>query len=98
MTYVPSARAALARLMQSPNVDAILCDLMMPEMSGMQFHAELARTLPALAEKVIFVTGGAFTPAARAFLDEVPNPRLDKPFDTRALRAVLRGFVQGNGA
>jgi hypothetical protein len=38
---------------------------------------------------MVFLTGGAFTPRARTFLDGVANPRLDKPFDMQALRAVV---------
>ena len=38
---------------------------------------------------MVFLTGGAFTPAARAFLERVPNPRMDKPFDPGALRELV---------
>src|SRR5690606_33269447 len=64
-----SARRALARLGQGERYDAIVCDVMMPEMSGIDFHAELARAQPELATQVIFLTGGAFTLRAREFLD-----------------------------
>ena len=89
---VSSARAALEQIRGGP-FDAILCDLMMPEMTGMELHAQLARSHPALASRMIFLTGGAFTPRAREFLDGVPNARLEKPFDTDALRALVRQVV-----
>jgi CheY-like chemotaxis protein len=69
--------------------DAVLLDLMMPEMSGPAFHAELARLAPELAERTIFLTGGAFTPQARAFLDSVPNPSVQKPFDPAELARLV---------
>jgi|GEM_PF-3055648 hypothetical protein len=40
---LPDARQALARVRSGPTPDAILCDLMMAEMTGMQFHEELSR-------------------------------------------------------
>jgi PAS domain S-box-containing protein len=84
-----SAQQALARIAGGERFDLILCDLMMPVMTGMELYAELARTHPADAERIIFLTGGAFTPQARAFLDEVPNMRLEKPFDVPTLRRVV---------
>ena len=45
------------------------------------------------ADRIVFLTGGAFTHRARLFLDEVKNPRLDKPFDADILRAAVRGLI-----
>jgi CheY-like chemotaxis protein len=83
------ASEALLRLNAGEHYDAIVCDVMMPEMSGMDFHAELARTQPELANQIIFLTGGAFTLPAREFLDRISNPRLDKPFDSHSLLALV---------
>jgi signal transduction histidine kinase/CheY-like chemotaxis protein len=88
-----SPRAALERIVRGERYGAIVCDLMMPEMSGMQLHAALARLSPASCARVVFVTGGAFTPDAREYLEAVPNPRLEKPFDAAALRAAIRGVL-----
>ena len=49
----------------------------------------LKRRSPALAEKIVFLTGGAFTARARRFLDEVPNGRLEKPFEVAHLESVV---------
>jgi PAS domain S-box-containing protein len=88
-----SARRALALLSAGERYDAIVCDVMMPEMSGADFHSALASVHPELATEVIFLTGGAFTLHAREFLDRVPNPRLDKPFDSNSLRALVNRQV-----
>lgn len=74
-------------------VDVILCDLMMPDLTGMDLHAELTAVAPAVARRMVFVTGGAFTPAARAFMDQVQNARVDKPFDSQKLREQVREWV-----
>ena len=84
-----SGREALAIITDQNPFDLIFSDLMMPEMTGMDFYAELKRRSPALAEKIVFLTGGAFTARARRFLDEVPNGRLEKPFEVAHLESVV---------
>jgi CheY-like chemotaxis protein len=79
---------ALAAL-ESESFDAILCDVMMPGMTGMDFHAALSDRSPALAHRVIFMTGGAFVPRISEFLARVDNPTLDKPFGLHELEAAL---------
>jgi CheY-like chemotaxis protein len=83
---------ALRTLGQDAAFDVILCDLMMPEMTGMDLHAELTKLAPDQVERVVFVTGGAFTPRAREFLERVPNARVEKPIDFQNLRLLLRNL------
>jgi CheY-like chemotaxis protein/two-component sensor histidine kinase len=94
VVVLTSAREALARLTSREHFDVILCDLMMPEMTGMDLYAELANRAPERIERMVFITGGAFSASARSFLDEVPNQRLEKPFDTQNLRATVRAFLR----
>ena len=84
-----SARAALARVEAGERWDVILCDLMMPELTGMDLYEAVMRVAPAQACAFVFMTGGAFTPRARAFLAELNQPRLDKPFTRDELDAAL---------
>jgi CheY-like chemotaxis protein len=87
-----SPRAALD-LAARGSFDVVICDLMMPEMTGMDFFSELSAVAPDLSERVLFLSGGAFTPAARAFLERARNPCMEKPFDTEQLRAMVRGLM-----
>ena len=84
-----SGVAALARLEAGEEFDLIICDLMMPAMSGEQFYRRLGEHDPALLDRVLFVSGGAFSVAAREFLESVPNLRLEKPFALAALRETV---------
>jgi CheY-like chemotaxis protein/anti-sigma regulatory factor (Ser/Thr protein kinase) len=93
VTVLTQARAALELIGTGKAIDLIFSDLMMPEMSGMDFHAELTRCFPALAQRVVFVSGGAFSPNAAAFLEAVENPRLEKPFQPRSVLALVRRMV-----
>ena len=94
VTAFHRAHDALASIVGGERFDTILCDLMMPEMTGMDLYAELKHVAPDQSEKMIFLTGGAFTSRARTFLDEVPNLRLEKPFDARMLRALVNERVK----
>jgi PAS domain S-box-containing protein len=83
------AQDALDRILRGEDYDVILCDLMMPQITGMDVHAELQARAPDQARKIVFMTGGAFTASARTFLDDVENGRLEKPFDLGQLRAAV---------
>ena len=83
----PVTRAADGlELLAHGGFDAILCDLMMPEMSGMEFWQRLE---PQHARRVVFLTGGVFTEQARAFLASVTQPHLEKPFREHDLRRAI---------
>jgi signal transduction histidine kinase len=87
---VTAAREALRVLAAGAQFDIILCDLMMPEMTGMDLYESLQRISPDQVGKIIFMTGGAFTPNARGFLDRVHNRRIDKPFTAKAVRSAIQ--------
>ncbi len=89
VTVVERAKDAFARLAANETFDVVLCDLMMPESSGREVFERLRAEWPALASRVIFMTGGAFTPESREFLAQSPQPTLTKPFSLDELRAVL---------
>ncbi len=93
VTAVTTAKEALDVLDSGKHFDIIFSDLMMPEMSGMEFFAELTRRWPHLAGRAVFVSGGAFTPGAQAFLDRVENQRLAKPFDPANVRDVVQRML-----
>ncbi|GAC1596636.1 MAG: hypothetical protein NVS4B10_05780 [Myxococcales bacterium] len=91
---VTSARAALDLLGRGERFDTVLCDLMMPDMTGMDLHRALLRIEPTLAQGMIFMTGGVFTSAAQQFLDHMPNQRIEKPFEVQNLRAIVRNSLR----
>jgi PAS domain S-box-containing protein len=76
-----SAEQALGILSGGAVFDLIYCDLMMKEKTGMDFAEELDARSPHLHERVVFMTGGAFTPRAAAFVEENSGRCVDKPFD-----------------
>jgi signal transduction histidine kinase/CheY-like chemotaxis protein len=92
VTCVGDGRRALERIKAGERYDVILCDLMMPEITGMDLYAEMSRLAPDQLERLVFVTGGAFTPRAREFLERIPNARVEKPIDFQNLKLLLRNL------
>jgi nitrogen-specific signal transduction histidine kinase/CheY-like chemotaxis protein len=94
VSLLADAREALARIAGGARFDLILCDLMMPPMSGMELHQHLTALAPDQAERMVFVTGGGFTEGARAFLAKASNPTLQKPFEREQIRRLVREALQ----
>ncbi len=88
------ARAALARLTAGETFDVIFCDLMMPNMTGMDLYDGVAALSLDLARRMVFLTGGAFSPRATQFLDSVANLTADKPFSPERLRTIAKDYVR----
>jgi CheY-like chemotaxis protein len=84
-----AAAAALEQIRRGERFDVVLCDLMMPQMTGMELHEALIALDPALAHRMVFITGGAFTERASEFLRTVPNACVEKPFEPAHLRATV---------
>ncbi len=93
-----SGEIACEALAKDQSFDLILCDMMMPRMSGIDLHRWLVENHPQLARKLVFVTGGAFTPNAWAYLEEVDNLRVEKPFDATNLQKMVAGWVAASRA
>jgi CheY-like chemotaxis protein len=85
-----SGEEAIERLCSDEPFDVVFCDLMMPAMSGMEVFRRVSEQRPDVAPRFVFMTGGAFTPQAREFLKETPLVCLEKPFELRQIRDLVR--------
>jgi CheY-like chemotaxis protein len=88
-----SGRQALEKLSTDSNFHVVVCDVMMPDLSGKDLYEAIQQGGSGLDKRFVFVSGGAFTPGARDFLARVPNPTLEKPFDEAAVKRVVRELV-----
>jgi CheY-like chemotaxis protein len=89
LVVVTSAEDALAQLVNGADFDAVVCDLMMPGMPGWVFAERLTDVRPDLAPYTRFVSGGAFTDAARQFVDRASDQFLAKPYSADELADAL---------
>src|SRR6185312_7280072 len=98
LTTALGGHEALRLLERDPSFDVILCDLQMPEMSGMELHAAVRARMPALAERFVFVTGGAFSSDARRFLEESVAAVIQKPFRLEDVLALIERTAGGRAS
>ena len=85
-------REALDLLARGDTFDGILCDIVMPEVGGAEFHAAVVAEWPRYLGRLVFMTGGAFTEGAKVFVEHWSGPLLEKPFDPELLRRTLHGL------
>lgn len=86
-----SAAEALGILEKDRRFDVVLCDIMMPDVTGIELFERVSEKYPELRERFVFMTGGAYSATTRHFVESTELPRLEKPFDVRELRRLLRG-------
>ena len=84
----PDGAVGLQKLRATP-YDVVLCDVMMPDMTGVELYTRIENELPQLLSRLVFITGGAFGSGIQDFLERTRCPRLDKPFDTDRLRSLV---------
>ncbi len=89
------AEQALAWIAAGQSYDVILCDVMMPGLSGVDLRDRMHETVPEQAARIVFITGGLIVPEVRAMLDHVANTVLEKPIDLDGLRELIRRRVRG---
>jgi CheY-like chemotaxis protein/nitrogen-specific signal transduction histidine kinase len=93
VTCVTSPREALKLLLADAGLDIVFCDLMMPELSGVDLYQALYLNRPGYERRLVFMTGGAFMPEEASFVTQVKSPIMEKPFDMRRIQALVRRAV-----
>ncbi|WP_338023476.1 ATP-binding protein [Archangium primigenium] len=80
---------ALAWVSAGQRFDLVLCDLQMPGTTGMDVYSHLTAHAPELLERLVFISGGAYTQATRDFVRSVRNRILEKPVRPDELLATI---------
>ena len=94
VTGVTSAKTALAMIEGGERFDAVLSDLMMPEMTGPELFSQLQASVPDQARRMVFMTGGAFAPDIADFLKHASVRSIEKPFKADALRKIVGELLE----
>lgn len=89
VTTMELAKEGLALLRRGERFDIVLCDVMMPEMNGVAFYKAIHDELPHVLERLVFISGGAFTPETTHFLEMLEAPLIRKPFQFQELLETL---------
>ncbi|MDX9721409.1 MAG: ATP-binding protein [Myxococcota bacterium] len=94
LVVLSTGREAQRLLAEDQDFDLILSDVMMPELTGIQLHEWLWTQDAKLAERMVFLTGGAFAPGAAEYLAKTGNTTLYKPIDADAISAFCAQRVK----
>lgn len=79
----------LNRILADAQYDLILCDLMMPRLTGMEIYLKLSEDGRGFEKRIVFMTGGAYTPRMIEFAKTTSNPCISKPFEPRELKNLI---------
>jgi signal transduction histidine kinase len=96
VVVVETAGAAIARLDVGEKFDLIICDVVMPDVTGPEFHDLIAERWPDMLARLVFMTGGAFTPGTALFLERLSSSVLVKPFKVDLLRLLVHERIRGD--
>jgi len=89
-----SGREAIDMLKRGDHFDAIVCDLQMPDLGGVDVYEWIVAHRPELADRIAFMTGGAFTERAQQFLARSSCPLIDKPFDLAKMSELIGAIIR----
>ena len=97
VTVVEHGKDALSLVEGGADFDVVLCDVVMPDVSGPQVYEAVCARHPRLADRFVFITGDALHEKSRSFLASLANPVLTKPFELGPLRELVRRLVSRGG-
>jgi len=86
------AKTALT-ILEDRDFDFVICDIRMPEMSGIEFYRIINEKKPSLKDWTIFSTGDTLGDTTRAFFELVTNPQVEKPFNFDELKEVIKSVL-----
>jgi CheY-like chemotaxis protein len=93
---ITNPRIVQDKLNAGEGYDAILLDIRMPGMSGIDLYSHIIENMPVLKGKIIIITGDVMGPDIKAFLTKNNLPYLVKPFDIKLLKVKINDII-GSG-
>jgi PAS domain S-box-containing protein len=84
-----TGQGALDRLRKEPSFDLVLCDMMLPDISGIDVYEQARAIDNGSHERFVFMTGGSFSPKVFKFLRDNAVPCLEKPFTAEQLKEII---------
>jgi DNA-binding NtrC family response regulator len=88
-----SGELGLKRLLTDDTINLVLCDLSLPDLSGIEIYHEVAEQRPELLGRFVIMTGGAVTRASRDFLENYRGPLLNKPFTITQVEGLVQSLL-----
>jgi PAS domain S-box-containing protein len=85
---INNADTALEKL-NTERYSLVLLDIKLPGMSGIELYQRIEDIAPALARRVMFITGDIMEGTTRAFLEKTGAPYITKPLDIEVLKKTI---------
>jgi CheY-like chemotaxis protein len=93
--FALSGAQALRRLLSDNPPDAVICDMLLPDVSGMEVYERAVAAEPSYRQRFAVATGASMMPEVAAFLVTFKGPVLEKPIQPAQLSAALRTCLSG---
>ncbi|HWA73265.1 MAG TPA: response regulator [Polyangiaceae bacterium] len=84
---------ALACLEADPDIDLVICDVMMPDMDAAQMLGKVRSTRPELVSRFVLHTGGAMSERTRLLVDSGEHPVFYKPMTVTEMVSGIRRLL-----
>jgi len=90
---ITDASSAMEIIDARTTYDVIISDVRMPGMNGLELYTHIVRKMPAMANRIIFITGDVMGADIKAFISNNNIPYLAKPFKLRALEGMIDNIL-----
>lgn len=90
-----SGTRGLERILSDDQFELVLCDLSLPDLSGIDIYARVQKERPELTKRFVVMTGGAVSTESRDFLESYEGPLLNKPFTLSQVESLVSGILEG---
>ncbi len=90
-----SGEQGLKRVLGDDSINLVLCDLSLPDLSGIDIYRQVAEQRPEILKRFVIMTGGAVSTASRDFLDNYQGPLLNKPFTITQVEGLVNSLLDG---
>ncbi|HET6583340.1 MAG TPA: response regulator, partial [Nannocystaceae bacterium] len=91
---VQSGADAIELLRRGASFDVVICDVVMPDMGGLDLFYWIRTQRPELLPGFMFLTGGATDRKTAVALKRLLEPRMQKPFAPAELRSLVTALVR----
>lgn len=92
--FVASNGLDAMKLLDAEPVHLVVCDLMMPGMTGMELFGRITSARPELASRFLFVSGSPNARGVREFLSRTTAPVVEKPWLDSDLRRSVSAMLR----
>jgi CheY-like chemotaxis protein len=91
--FALSGAQALRRMLSDTPPDVVVCDMLLPDVSGMDVYRRATEAEPSYRQRFVVATGASMMPKVAEFLSTFSGPTLNKPVPPAQLTAAVRSCL-----